>query len=207
MSGSDADGVVGPARPAALLRRPAPAVRRLATRWWHRYWRGGAATLTALAGYGLLALGPAGVAAGIQEYRQWRAATAAADQPLLGVEIRDGPIAFIVHSVHCGTAAETVNGMLCEVTVAARNDGDQALTVPGSEVVLHGAEGVRHRPVAAEPEPFGAIPPGAAATALIGFDLPPTSEPTHVEVHAGPYTAGQRIALGGPPLPLLSATD
>lgn len=182
----------------------------LATRWWRRYWRNGAATLVALAGFGLVALGPAGIAAGLRDHTQRQAEAAAAAQPYLGMEVRDGPVSFVVHRIQCGMAEagdETTNGQRCEVTVGARNDGTEEVTVPGTEQLLRATAGARHRPTDGEPEPFGTIAPGEAATATIAFDLPPRSVATHVEVHASPYTRGQAVAIGGPPLPLLSASD
>jgi hypothetical protein len=178
-----------------------PEVGRLVARWW----RSGAAALVGLIGLGLVTVGPAGVAAGVRDYAQ---RPAAAGQHLLGTEVRDGPVTFVVHQIQCGAAEdETTNGKLCEVTIGARNDGDEEVTVPGTEQLLHGTKGARHRSVTVELEAFGTIGPGEAATATIAFDLPPSSVATHVEVHATPYTPGQLIAIDSPPLPLLSARD
>jgi hypothetical protein len=177
----------------------------LPARLWRRYWRGGAATLVALIGLGLVTAGPAGVAAGLRDYAQRQVAAAAARQHLLGTEVRDGPVTFVVHQIQCGAAEdETANGQLCEVTIGARNDGDEEVTVPGSQQLLYGTKGARHRSATGESEPFGTIAPGEAATATIAFDLPPGWVATHVEVHATPYTRGQAVAIDGPPLPLPS---
>jgi hypothetical protein len=182
-----------------------PEVGGLLARWWRRYWRGGAAALVALTGLGLVTMGPAGVAAGLRDYTQRQAATAAARQHLIGTEVRDGPVTFVVHQIQCGAAQdETANGQLCQVTIGARNDGDEEVTVPGTEQLLYGTKGARHRSVTGESEPFGTIAPGEAAAATIPFDLPPGWVATHVEVHATPYTRGQVVAIGGRPLPLPS---
>lgn len=176
------------------------------TGWWHRCWRPITAGLAALAGLALLAAGPAAFALGIRDQLQRRAAENT--QHKLGTEVRDGPVTFVVHTVACGAAEEaTVYGQLCEVTIGARNDGTEELIVPGPAQVLYGSAGARLRPVRQDAEPFGTIAPGQAATATIAFDVPSKSVITHVEVHATPYTRGQPIAIDGPPLPLLSATD
>jgi Domain of unknown function (DUF4352) len=175
---------------------------------WHRYGRAVAAGLAALAGLTLLAAGPAGFALGVREQLQRRSEAVEATRPTLGSEVRDGPVTFVVHGVHCGAAEdETVNGQLCEVTIGVRNDGTEELAVPGPAQTLYGSAGARLRPVLQDPEPFGKIGPGQAATATIPFDVPSQSVITHVEVHATPYTRGQPVAIGGPPLPLLSAND
>ncbi|MPZ28320.1 MAG: DUF4352 domain-containing protein [Micromonosporaceae bacterium] len=175
---------------------PAPA-------WWRRYWRDGAATLVALAALALIAFGPAGVALGVHDYQQKRTAGTAAAAHLPGEEVRDGPVSFVVHVVHCGKSRNgSVYGQRCEITVAARNDGSDEVTIPGPAQRLHGSEGARHNPVAVEPEPFGTLRPGEAATATIAFDVPPHSRVTHVEVHADGYSRGQAVRLLGPPLPL-----
>lgn len=190
---------------------PAPSppgrIRRWWRRWWRRYWRGGAAALVALAGLALLAFGPAGLAVGARDYTQQRAQAAAAAEPQPGVEVRDGPISFVVHTIQCGSA-ERGDGQRCQVTVEARNDGGEELTVPGAAQRLHGSEGARHSPAADQPgEPFGTLRAGQAATAMIRFELPAHSRPTYVEVHATAYTRGQAVAITGGPLPLLAADD
>jgi hypothetical protein len=173
--------------------------------WWRGRWRAGAAALTALAGLGLVAFGPAGVVMGVRDVTQ-RQAAAAASRYQVGTEVRDGPVAFVVHEVQCGAAPElATQGQLCLVTVAARNDGDERLKVPRSAQVLHGADRARHWPTGGDPTPFGSLKPGETATAVLVFDLPPASVPTHVEVHADAYSAGQVVAVDRP-LPLLSAT-
>jgi hypothetical protein len=173
---------------------------------WQRHWRAGAAGLTALAGLALVALGPAGFVLGVRDQLQRQAETATPHK--LGTEVRDGTVTFVVHSVHCGAVeGDAVNGQLCEVTIGVRNDGPEELVVPGPAQVLYGSAGARLRPAIEGPEPFGRLGPGQAATATLAFEVPAESAITHVEVHATPYTRGQVIAMDGPPLPLLSATD
>lgn len=199
---ADGGGSDEPAEPA----EPGPAGGRIG-RWWRRYWRGGAAALVALAGLALLAFGPAGLAVGARDYTQQRVQAAAAAAPQPGMAVRDGPISFVVHTVHCGSDGPG-EGRRCEVTVEARNNGGEELTVPGSAQRLHGSEGARHIPAADQPgEPFGTLRAGQAATAAIRFELPAQSRPTHVEVHATPYTRGQAVAIPGGPLPLLAGND
>jgi hypothetical protein len=176
--------------------------------WWRRHGRATAAALAALAGLALLTLGPAGVALGLRDHAQRQAEAARAAQHQLGTEVRDGPVTFIVHNIHCGPAeAETVNGQLCEITVGARNDGAEKIPVPVGVQVLYGTGGARLRPVPEESTPFGTLEPGEAATATIAFDIPARSVVSHVEVHATPYTRGQVVIIDSRPLPLLAAHD
>lgn len=173
-----------------------------------RYLRAGAAALTALAGFGLLTAGPAGLALGVRDYARRHAEAALAAQHQLGTEVRDGPVAFIVHNIFCGPAPEeTVNGQLCEVTVGARNGGTTQITVPGGAQLLHGTGGARLHPIPGDETPFGTMAPGQAATATIAFDIPAGSVVSHVEVHATPYSRGQPVVVDGRPLPLLAAGD
>jgi len=79
--------------------------------------------------------------------------------------------------------------------------------VPGPAQRLRGSEGARHAPVRGQPEPFGTLAPGQAATGRIRFDLPTHSTVTHVEVHATAYTRGRAVALPGGPLPLPVSPD
>lgn len=181
---------------------PEPGPPEPAPPWWRRHWRAGAAALTALAGLAVLAFGPAGIAQSVHDYAQRRAAAAIASAHLVGTEVRDGPVAFIVHMVRCGEVTESAFGRQCEITVAARNDGPAEVTIPGAAQRLHGSEGARHNPVEGDPEPFGTLRPGQAATGTVRFDVPPHSTVTHVEVHSGDYTRGQAVRLLGPPLPL-----
>jgi Domain of unknown function (DUF4352) len=175
---------------------------------WRRYWRAGAAALTACAGFGLLTAGPAGLAIGVRDYQQRQAEAAFAAEHQLGTEVRDGPVAFVVHNVSCGPAkSETMNGQLCEVTIGARNDGAEEITVPGGAQMLHGTGGARLRPFGGDGKPFGTLEPGQAATATIAFDIPAASVVNHVEVHATSYSRGQAVAIDGRPLPLLTAGD
>lgn len=182
---------------------PSPEPEPAATpTWWRRHWRAGAATLTALAGLALLAFGPAGIAREIHDYAQRRAAAAVESAHLPGTEVRDGPVSFVVHMIHCGRVKKSLYGQRCEVTVGARNDGPGQVTIPGAAQRLHGSEGARHNPVGDDPEPFGTLRPGQAATGTVRFDVPPHSTITHAEVHSGDYTRGQAVRLLGPPLPL-----
>lgn len=189
----------------AVSTEPAPPD---APAWWRRHWRAGAAALTALAGLALLAFGPAGIARGVHDYTQRRAAAALESAHLTGTEVRDGPVSFVVHMIHCGEGGKgSVYGQRCEITVGARNDGPATVTIPGPAQRLHGSEGARHNPVGNDPAPFGTLRPGQAATATIEFDVPLHSTVTHVEVHAGDYSRGQAVLLLGPPLPLPGAAD
>jgi hypothetical protein len=157
----------------------------------------------ACAGFGLLTAGPAGLVVGARDLAKRQAEATLAADPQLGTEVRDGPVTFVVHSVACGPAeAETVHGQLCEITVGARNDGAEEITVPGGAQLLHGSGGARLRAVPSDAEPFGTMAPGQAATAIIAFDIPAGSIVSHVEVHATPYSRGQAVVVDGPPLPL-----
>ena len=168
-------------------------------------WRGGIAGLVALAGLAVLVLGPIGLAVGLRDRTE---AGPPRTGNLLGTEVRDGPVRFVVHAIHCGLTPDAFNGQLCEVTIEARNEGAAAVTVPGPAQLLYGSDGVRFLPaIDTERAPFGSLAPGEAATAAIRFDLPYTAVATVVEVHAGPYTPGRLVAIGGPPMPLLSAMD
>lgn len=171
-------------------------------------WRTGAAALVGCAGFGLLTAGPAGLVLGVRDYTQRQADAALTAEPQLGTQVRDGPVAFVVHSVACGPAeAETVHGQLCKVTVGARNDGIEEITIPGGAQLLHGSGGARLRAIPSDGEPFGTMAPGQAATAIITFDIPTGSIVSHVEVHATAYSRGQAVVVDGPPLPLPAGED
>jgi len=110
-----------------------------------------------------------------------------------------------VHTLRCGTAPpeQAVNGRICELTLAVRNDGPDPVTVPAGIQRLAGPKGTRHLPVPdTDPAPFGTLAPGQAATARLRYDLPPQAEITHVEVQARPQTDGAAVNLPGEPLPL-----
>lgn len=178
----------------------------MGTLFW-RYWRGGAAALVGLAGLALIAFGPAGIALGTRDLAQRQAQAAATAGHPLGREVRDGPVSFVVHQVNCGkleTGSRSRFGQLCEVTVEARNDGTEEVTVPGVAQRLRSSEGARHAPIARPgSNPFGTLAPGQAATATVRFDLPAQATATHVEVHASPYTRGQPVVIGGAVVPLV----
>ena len=159
-------------------------------------------------GFGLLTLGPAGIAVGVLGYAALNDRPGGTTLPLVGTEVHDGAVTFVVHTLRCGTAEpdQAMHGRLCELTVAARNDGPHEVTVPASIQRLAGPRGARHLPVPdGDPVPFGTLAPGEAATARITYDLPEHASITHVEVHADPTTDGTAVGLPGPPLPLLSA--
>lgn len=154
------------------------------------------ASLVALAGLALLTGGPAVVALGWHGFSQLQARGAAESQ--LGVETRDGPVSFVVQDFRCGPEDGSVNGKLCRVWIAARNDGTAEVTVPGTVQRLHGPEGARHLPAKVDRTPFGTLEPGQTGTALITFDLPALAPVTHLEMHADPYSPGATIAVGEP---------
>ena len=162
-----------------------------------RFTRASAASLMALAGLVLMVVGPTATALGWHEYVRIRTATTDTSHPL-GAEVRDGPVTFVVHEVRCRTTDEggSLNGKRCEVTVTARNDGEEPVTIPGSAQMLHSPEGVRHLPTSG-PRPFGTLAPGQDARAMIKFDVPARVEVTHVGVHADPYSEGAEVRLAG----------
>lgn len=156
----------------------------------------------AVAGLSVLTLGPVVVAWGVWSYlRPASPNEVAAPQPI-GVEVRDGQVAFVVHLVRCGPSARAVHGQRCEVVVGARNDGNHPVRVPAGAQLLLTDTGARHLPVPEEERlPFGTLVPGEAATAILTFDLPTESRPLAVQVHTDPYTEGQAVRIGTP-LPL-----
>ncbi|HEY8475038.1 MAG TPA: DUF4352 domain-containing protein [Natronosporangium sp.] len=166
-----------------------------------------AAALAGLAGLGVLTMTPAGLALGFREYLHRQTEAALAAQHQVGTEVRDGPVVFTVHNIFCGPEPETENGQLCQVTIAARNEGTEEITVPGNAQLLYGSKGARLRPVPGDEEPFGKLAPGQTATATIPYDIPAASKVTHVEVHATAYTRGQPVYIDGRPLPLLAVAD
>lgn len=188
-------GAVPPAgrgRPRAGLAR---RLRRTTMTW-----------LVALVGLGILVLGPALVAGGWYVFAREQA-----DRPEpyhLGQEVRSDTAVFVVHEVRCGKAEEdTRNGRRCEVTVTARNEGEEDLTIPGDALMLHGPEGVRYLQYDPESEPFGTLSPGQQRAALIQFDIPPQVPVTHVGVRADRYGRDTAVAIDGEPLPLRSPSD
>lgn len=161
-------------------------------------------TLTvALTGLAVLILGPAAIAVAV--HLSVRGEEVPAGQRYLGDEVRSGPAVFVVHELRCGEDEEnTLNGRRCEVTVSARNHGDEDLTVPSQALVLQGPGSVRYFPAGGEAEPFGTLAPGDSATARVVFDVPPQVEITYVGVRADVYADSVPVALAGAPLPLRS---
>jgi hypothetical protein len=166
-----------------------------------RFGRASAASAVGLLGLAVIVLGPAAVAIGWHTHHQIRLAHETARNPL-GTTVTDGPATFFVEEVRCGADDGTVHGQRCLVEITASNDGDDPLAIPGMAQVLIGPEGVRYLPDGAAAEPFGTLPPGGSATAIIAYDLPPHARITHVGVHADPYSDGKRVWLAGTPQPL-----
>lgn len=156
----------------------------------------------AVTGLSVLTLGPVVLALGVWAYlRPEPAGEVAAPQPV-GVEVRDGPVAFVVHVVRCGRSDRAMHGQMCEVVVGARNDGNHPVRIPAAAQLLLADTGARHLPAPEEERiPFGTLVPGEAATAALTFDLPADSRPTVVQVHTDPYTEGRAVQVGTP-LPL-----
>jgi hypothetical protein len=179
------------------------AARELAAALWNQYWRIGAAGLVALAGLSLIAFAPAGLALGVQQYTELQDSGERLARQQLGAEVKDSEVGFVVHHIRCGPASppEATHGRLCEVLIGVRNHGRQPVTVPGNRQLLAGPEGLRHLPVPGDPEPFGTLAPGAAATAVLTYDLPEHAELTHVQVHGRAHSDGEAVGLSGPPLP------
>lgn len=196
-------------RPGTARRRVRPEIHRPGTArrrvrpWFHRHWRGTAAVTAAFVGLSMLTLAPAGAAVGVNGLAQQQARQSTAELPQIGAEVRDGPVTFVVHLLRCGADPDgTRHGQLCAVTIGARNDGLEDVTVPGTRVALVGSKGAHHLPAGDDPEPFGTLAPGEAATAKLRYDLPLGWRAHQVLVHADPYSPGQAVAIGGPPLPL-----
>jgi hypothetical protein len=158
-----------------------------------------------LTGLVMLTVGPAALAVGAHAYAQWTEQQRKVAHPPLGTPVRDGAVTFVVHTLRCGQVApdRAVHGRLCEATVGARNNGVEQVTIPGALQKLAGPEGTRHLPATDEPEPFGTIDPGEAATAILTYDLPTHATITHIELHGGPYTHGRLVALDAQ-LPLVT---
>lgn len=185
----------------AWLRR-SPVILTWAGRWWHRRGPETASRTAAVAGLSALLVAPVLLALVVWSYLQ-PAQTVQVDSPyLVGSEVRDGPVTFVVHLVRCGETPEAVHGQRCEVVVGARNHGSHPVTIPALAQTLLADTGAQHRPAVGEqPKPFGTLAPGEAAAAELTFDLPATSQVTAVRVHAGPYTEGQAVKVDHP-LPL-----
>lgn len=155
--------------------------------------------MVALAGLGILVLGPALLVAG------WYALARSDPDPGArpGTEVRSGPVTFQVRQLRCGPDADgTTNGRRCEITVRARNGGDQDVTVPGSSQHLHAPEGVRYLPQPADPEPFGTLEPGDAATTVLIFDIPPGVPVSGIGVRSDAHVDARVVAFTEGPLPL-----
>lgn len=176
---------------------------RSSWRGW-RSWRALAAGAVALLGLALLLTGPTAVVYGWNELSE-RHARAETERRHLGVTVRDGPVAFVVHDVACG--AETLGrsralGHFCLVKLSARNEGAKPLKVRETTQRAYGATGARYIPDSAatryanaDGDPFGALAPGATRTGTIVFDVPPAAGITQVEVHATVYSRGARVAV------------
>ena len=169
-----------------------------------RSWRSTVTGTIGLFGLALLTLSPATVVLGWHELNQ-RKVRAEAERHHLGVTVRDGPVAFVVHDVTCGEdklGRRRALGHFCLVTLSARNEGEKPLEVQEAAQRAHGATGARYIPdrratKRANPEgnPFGTLEPGEDLTGVVAFDVPPAIGITHVEVHAGVYTHGVPVAV------------
>lgn len=158
----------------------------------HRYAR----TITiivALAGLGLLALGPGAVVLSWRAYEELRAVTHTTDRV-----VHDGSVTFELHKVQCGADDGSVNGQVCEVTIAARNDGADEISVPGRAQMLAVAEGARHPPADPDSTPFGELAPREAATAVMRYDIPKGVTVTRIEVRSDMYSEGVPIPIVKP---------
>lgn len=167
-------------------------------------WNGksGLAGLTGLVGLVLVTVGPAAAAASWYGHSH-RAEPERTAAHYLGLPVREGQLEFVVHEIRCGAHEQATQGRLCRVMIGARNQGEQAVTVPGTAQHLRSAEGARHQPMDQSTDSFGTLEPGEAAVAVLDFDLPLQTSITQVEVHSDVYSRGVPVDLDGPPLPLL----
>jgi hypothetical protein len=156
--------------------------------------------LVALAGLALVALGPAALVVAWRDHAAHLERAQAQETYRVGDPVSDGPVTFVVHEVRCGAAPEeeTTHGQLCEVTLGARNDGEEAVRIPGGAQILRGSLGARHQPTRAGATLLGTLEPRQAATAVLQYDLPLHSTVTHVEVRADTYSRGIPVAVGAP---------
>lgn len=148
-------------------------------------------TFVALAGLGLISLGPGAVVLLWRAYNELRVVTHTDDQV-----VRDGTVTFELHKVQCGTDDDSVNGQVCEVTIAARNDGADEVSVPAQAQMLCVEKGARHLPADPDPEAFDELGPQEATTAVMRYDIPEGATVTRIEVRSDLYSEGVPIPVG-----------
>lgn len=144
----------------------------------------------ALAGLGLLALGPGAMVLLWRAYDGLRAVTDTTSSV-----VRDGAVTFELHTVRCNPDDTSLNGQVCEVTIAARNNGTEEISVPGRAQMLCVREGARHLPTDPDSTPFGELAPREAVTAVMRYDIPAGATVTQIEVRSGVYSDGVPIPI------------
>ncbi|HLU32969.1 MAG TPA: DUF4352 domain-containing protein [Natronosporangium sp.] len=154
-------------------------------------YRGGLLALIATTGLALLILGPSGIAFLVRDY----ATAEPAITHHLGEPVQDGAVSFVVHQVRCGPHEDARHGLLCEVTLGARNTGESEVAVPSNAQSLHVSPGARHLPTSTGSDSFGSLAPGEAATAVLRYDLPADAEITQLRLRAGTYSRGVPVAV------------
>lgn len=161
-----------------------------------RYVQAAAATLVALAALALVSLGPSGVILLWRAYGELQADAGA--RTGIGEPVRDGTVTFVLHEVRCGPDGGAVNGQVCEVTIAARNDGTGNIAVPARAQMLEVSKGARHLPSNSDSAQFGELAPQETTTTVIRYDIPDDATPTHIEVRGHTYSRGTPIPIGTP---------
>ncbi|MFC8047788.1 DUF4352 domain-containing protein [Nocardia sp. NPDC057353] len=116
-------------------------------------------------------------------------------EPLPSAEVRDAALAFQVTEVEppvksLGPAVAA--GEYRVLTVVVRNPGAEPRSCGGCDQRLVDDRG-REYPAAAIPN--SAVPPGAAVTVKVAFDVPVGTVPAALEVHGSQSSAGAKVAL------------
>lgn len=127
----------------------------------------------------------------------------------LNTPVRDGKFEFTVTKVDPGHAAvgtdslgEQAQGQFVFVHVSVRNIGDVAQVFSGSSQKLFDAQGREFSDDAAaaiyldQSQSFlNEINPGNAVNGIVVFDIPKDAQPTRIELHDSPFSAGVSVAL------------
>lgn len=132
----------------------------------------------------------------------------------IGMEAKDGDLAFTVTTVECGATqvpgaatATVAQGQFCFVSLEIRNDGRNPATFTARTQVLFDRQNRRFGPdaaaTAAHPANTGrdlqslVVNPGNQVRAVMAFDVPPDVTPVYAELHSG-QTQGAFVGLQPP---------
>lgn len=127
----------------------------------------------------------------------------------IGDPVRDGKFEFTVTSVDCGkdrigdaTFGEDAQGQFCLVRLTAKNIGDEAQTLFGSNQTLYDSDDRKYSADAAAaiylPDAktlAEQINPGNQIKGTIVFDVPKSITPAAIELHDSLFSGGVKVSL------------